>query len=396
MNIKEDNDNNQNQNIQQLPELLDIKQEEKIINKEKKPPKRTNTSGKYIGFYTRIITYSIIFIISLTLSIFCITKSLTIDKEKYINYEEKSNIDYKVNLKSNNFYETPYLEKDMIYIASLIKSIDINYLYDFTITEPSTIKFNYDVVGKLEIVDPVDKQVYFEKEYILLKNQQKIMNKEQKYYLNQPITIDYNYYNSLANSFKSTYGVDSESNLIVYLRIKKQNTNDSNNIKLNDQSNMSLTIPLSEKAINIKMDYKEINASKKAIKNQTIKINNILWIILSIIFLVIAIKSIYRLLKILPIFYKRPSLYDNYIKKILTEYDRLIVESVYCPEFEKFNLIKVKKITELVDVHDNLTLQILYYEVTKHQKSYFYIKKDKDIYLTVIKAVDLEVKDEKK
>ena len=380
----------------QLTKLKNKVKKDSEISSKIAPPSKIEESDKYIGFSTRVCFYSIICLISIALAIFCITKSLTINKEEYVTYQEKSDIDYRVNLKSNDFYESPYLKKDMIYIASLINGIDINFLYDFTITEPANITFNYDIIAKLEIVDPVDKQVYFEKEYTLLEKQQATIDQKQQYFINQPISIDYNYYNTLANSFKSTYGVDSESNLVVYLRINKTNTNDTDLIKINNVSNMSLTIPLSEKAINIQMDYKEIDASKTLIKEENIKITNVLFVILSILFLLIAVKMLHDLIKILPMFHKRPSLYDSYIKKILTEYDRLIVESSYCPEFEKYNLIKVKEFNELVDVHDNLNQPILYYEVTKHQKSYFYIKSNDDIYLTTIKAVDLEEQNEKK
>ena len=34
--------------------------------------------------------------------------------------------------------------------------------------------------------------------------------------------IDYSYYNSLANSFKQQYGVDTSSNLTVYLKVNKK------------------------------------------------------------------------------------------------------------------------------------------------------------------------------
>src|SRR5699024_10851236 len=106
-------------------------------------------------------------------------------------------------------------------------------------------------------------------------------------------------------SFKSTYGVDSESNLVVYLRINKNNTNDTDLIKISNQSNMSLTIPLSEKAINIQMDYKEINASKTLVKEENVKIENVIFVIFSIIFLLVAIQMLHKLIKILPIFHKK-------------------------------------------------------------------------------------------
>ena len=46
-------------------------------------------------------------------------------------------MDYKVFLKENNDFETPFLEKDKKYIASLIDHIDIDYKYAF--------KSNYDM-----------------------------------------------------------------------------------------------------------------------------------------------------------------------------------------------------------------------------------------------------------
>ena len=52
--------------------------------------------------------------------------SFDLSKDDYINYTEKSNIDYKVYLKENDFYEDEYLPKDMIYVASLIDNIKID------------------------------------------------------------------------------------------------------------------------------------------------------------------------------------------------------------------------------------------------------------------------------
>ena len=65
-----------------------------------------------------------------------------------INYIEKSNIDYKVYLKENNFYENEYLEKDKVYVASLIDKILIDFKYDFDIEKENDLAFKYDVIAK--------------------------------------------------------------------------------------------------------------------------------------------------------------------------------------------------------------------------------------------------------
>jgi hypothetical protein len=53
-------------------------------------------------------------------------------------------------------------------------------------------------------------------------------------------------------------------------------------------------------------------------------------------------------------------------------------------------IIKVNKFTELLDIHDNLQLPIIYYSINKHQKCYLYINHGNIIYLMIVKSVDLE------
>ena len=50
----------------------------------------------------------------------------------------------------------------------------------------------------------------------------------------------------------------------------------------------------------------------------------------------------------------------------------------------------VNSFSELLDVRDNLRVPIMFYIVSPHIKSKFYIKYGDDLYLLTIKAVDLE------
>ena len=55
--------------------------------------------------------------------------SYQLNEKYYIGYTERGNIDYDVYLKENEFYDSPYLEKDQSYVASLIDRIITSFSY---------------------------------------------------------------------------------------------------------------------------------------------------------------------------------------------------------------------------------------------------------------------------
>ena len=169
----------------------------------------------YLGYKSRIISYALLLFAFVGLSLLLFNNILSVNEIKVINYEETGNIDYKVNLKPNDFYEQEYLDKNMVYIASLIKNIDIGVTYNFLISEETDIDLSYEIVGRLSILDETGKNTIFEKEYVLLEEEliNSLGTREQK--ISEQIILDYDYYNSLASSFKATYGVEADSNLTI-------------------------------------------------------------------------------------------------------------------------------------------------------------------------------------
>ena len=87
---------------------------------------------------------------------------------------------------------------------------------------------------------------------------------------------------------------------------------------------------------------------------------------------------------------KKKSKYDKYISKLLKEYDRLIAESSTLLSLEEKEIITITKFSELLDIHDNLQLPIMYYVVKEHEECYFYINHENIIYLLKINANKLD------
>ena len=93
--------------------------------------KSQNDKKRRTKVMKRLIFDIIVFAILITIGTFLLIKSLNFETEKVIKYNEKSNLDYKVYLIKNDFYEQEYLEKDMLYVASLIDKILIDFDYKF-------------------------------------------------------------------------------------------------------------------------------------------------------------------------------------------------------------------------------------------------------------------------
>ena len=317
-----------------------------------------------------------------------LVKSLNFE-EKVLNYKETGFLDYRVYLKENDFYPNDYLDKDMIYVSSLIDHIDINFNYDFKIDENIDAKFTYNVMGELVILDKNGKKTYFTKEYNLLSSSNEIKDKN-IYNINQSIKIDYDEYNSLANEFKSSFGVETTSYLRVYLTVKKESNNQL--IKLdNVDSNIYLDIPLSEKSINMTIDYSNLNQSKSFIKEQNNVLDNAVYITITAAFILISIVILSKMLDLAAkLFSSKRNAYDKYVKKILKEYDRLIAETNHMPDFSEYKIIVISDFKELVDVRDNLKKPIMHFVAQQHFMSYFYIIDDMNLYLVKITNEDLE------
>ncbi|MBQ8472019.1 MAG: hypothetical protein IJ501_00795 [Bacilli bacterium] len=358
--------------------------------------KKVKSLRIYFSYNARLIICIIIFLALVLIGFNLFSKTINYVDLEDINYYEKSNLDYKVYLKENDFYENDYLDKDMLYVASIIDHIDLDFNYNFQIDKNIDLESTYKIIGKLVITDPSGKNTFFQKQYNLLNDKKININNKNFYEISEKLDIDYNYYNSLANRFKSSYGLDVKSNLIVYLKINNKNTNVEEVFSLNDNREMAIVIPLTERSITIQLNYNEINESNKVIKkSEYVLNNNIILLIQAILVLILSALMLFIIIKLLLVFNRKRSIYDKIVKKILNEYDRLVVETEFFPDLEKLTVIKINKFQELLDVRDNLKLPIMYYNVTSHHKCYFYIKDDNDLYLHTIKSIDLEGKYEK-
>lgn len=371
---------NKNTSLKETTINKKSKQEEKIVQTSQKERKKV-----YFSYHQRLLFNTLLCLLFLILSITYVYYSLDIAKEESITYSEKGSIDYKVCLKENNFYENLCIDKNMSYVASLIKNIPLIFNYNFSSSQDINLNSKYEVVANLVISNSENSTNYYNKKYILLPITE-VKNNDSNYaIINKDIDIDYEYYNTIASEFKSQYGIETSSVLNVSFIVY----NDSSDLSLSP-STTTISIPLSQKSINISMQSNDtLNNSKQELTKYVFALSNVFYLCLGIVCTILSIVFAIKTIRLFTKSITKKNNYDKYLDKILKEYDRLIVETTFLPNLSDYNIIKINKFSELLDVRDNLKLPIMYYNVTSHQKCHLYILKDNNLYLLTLKDIDM-------
>ena len=113
----------------------------------------------------KILILSILIVIFSYLSFFFFGKSVNSKTKVEFNYKEQGNIDYKVYLKKNDFYESEYLGEGMQYIAGLIKNIGISFNYGLSSDKEANYGSRYSINAKVVVTEKNnDKKILYTKE----------------------------------------------------------------------------------------------------------------------------------------------------------------------------------------------------------------------------------------
>ena len=341
----------------------------------------------YFSFGFRLLINAVLFAF---FGILCfVTASKTIEREKTtpIKYTDANQINYKVYLKENDLYSDNVLGMNRAYVASLIDHIDINYNYLFNIERITDMDFEHKVIAQL-VIENSNGAKYIDEEYVLKDVKKDKVKNSGNINIDESVVIDYNYYNELANKFKNKTVVDVISYLNVYIQVDKK-TNEKLNYNINEALRANVKIPLSERAIEINLVTDQGTVNKQVIPKGKVIFNPI-YLFIEIILFLITCFFMLKLIKYLVTLLKKDTKYDKYIRKILKDYDRVIVETRTNPDLTDCKIVDVISFEELLDVRDNIKQPIIYLNIADHQKGMFYVKNNNDIYRFMIKDSDLK------
>lgn len=293
------------------------------------------------------------------------------EKKITLNYKESGpDVDYKVYLKDNDFFDKKYLTKadNKTFITSLIDYINVEYNYVIQFDNKVSGKYRYYVVATLEANKNNGESNYWSKDYRIIDEKSVDVKDTTQYVIHNNVDVDYNKYNGILSSFKKTLNLNSSSGVLkVYLVVNSEL--ESNDIKAPIESKLLLIkLPLTELTIDASVDESSISNDVQTISK--VIDSNRLQIMKSIGYIYIgAIVVCIILLIYISKKKKNVNRYESELKKILSTYDSIIVNVKTLPDLTEYKVIDVMTFEELLDAHGEVRMPINYYR--DDLRSYF-------------------------
>ncbi len=322
--------------------------------------------------------------------------SLTFKKEYVVHYSDKSNLDYNVYLKTNEFYKTTFLPKDKNYISTLIDYVDANFNYTFKSAEDFELEYTYYIEADLVVNNNEGKNIFKQEETILPKKSFKNVENN-TFSVAENIKIDYGKYNRLASDFVSNFDLSANSKVVVSLYVNILGKHQEFDKELRDKAVIRLEIPLTSKTVDITMDYKLCNNVEEIFQYKTTLISNPVLFTWSIIFAILDIVGITTVVLYIVKTRSCKTIYAKKLKRILRDYEHYISWTKHSKKIEEedIRIEYMKSFDDIINIRDSIEKPILFYEEIEGERAKFYILDDKVAYVYIMDSKDLKSKNEK-
>ena len=334
---------------------------------------RRNRKRWISNIVAAIVMVSVLFLISVITFAY-------ISKTYYAKYTETSDVDYKVQLLPNEFYDSEYLGKDQTYVASLIDNVIANFKYDLMAdAEDVYYEYSYKTEAELQIIDGDSNEAIFNPVYPLTERDRETHSTNEPLTINELVVLDYGMYNDLAEKFVTTYDLtDVKSTLIVKLHIKIYSVSPSLGTKTVNDHVIALDIPLTDKTVDVQMtagvpvaDEKLIAISGGAAK-EIFKVSSVIFGIIDALLIALLIAFMY-------LTRTQDITYNGKIRKILSQYKSHIQKINSKFDFNGYQVIEVDSFDELLEIRDTIQKPILMYENEDKTATEFFIPTDTHI-----------------
>lgn len=317
-------------------------------------------------YFVKAIILFVLIIITLSISIRNNNKSS-------ICYKENSNVDYKVYLKENEFYDKNYSQKDNQYIASLIDYIVADFCYDLEIYE-FDIKYDYKyrLEAEVNVEEKETNKSIYNFEDVLVPEKKFEGKNDKTISIKEKVNIDYNKYNDLIKKFVTIYDLDEAiATLTIKMCINIEGIDGNFQREESDEYLISLDIPLTTKTVGIDLNTNLIGCENELITCETNKMAG--WKILILVLVFMEIRYIVKLCKYMSKNRTPEDIYRLELNKILSNYGSYIQKINNEFNMKKYEIITIDKFNDILEIRDTIQEPILRFESEEELKTYFMI-----------------------
>ncbi len=335
----------------------------------------------------RNVIYIILMVIFTVFAYLLFDRGFNVKTKIVVNYQEKSDLKYKVYLHDNDIYNRDYIGMNDRYITKLVDNIMVDFNYNIMFDKNISGYYTYKVAGTLVAYQDDINDSLWEKDYVLLNDITEVLNANdlKSIQIKDGINIDYDKYQDELNKFKQDYDIDVSGCLMVKVIIKENLDFYYVDKLVEDEKEIKMIIPLSYDTfkINVINDNNNIDKFYDFSKKESV---NYLFLIIGAFSLSLGISFLALTIRNMILSYKKTSDYQKELRMILKDYSDIIVEVKRFYNKKKYNLIYVDTFKELMDVYNKVGNPISYREVKKDKEAIFIIIDDDNAWIYRLNA----------
>ena len=293
-----------------------------------------------------------------------------------IDYEDSSDIVYKVNYKDDN-----YKVNNDRYVSDMVEDIDIIYKYNNLVSEYVSGYYRYNIEGYLVAYEDDITNSLWEKEYQLLEDKTIVIDdgNVNSIKIDDKIKIDFNKYRDIVYDFIGDYDIDIEGYLSIKINIfESLNFSSLDNI-YEDNKVITINIPLTDDIF--KINVNNINDKDSYYEFTSKKGMNIVLIIIGAFCASVALSLFVLVVRQFKYIYVSQNEYNKELDNILSKYDDCIVKVKRFYVNKKYNMIYVDSFSELLDVYEKKNKMISFKEIKRNSESIFVIIDEDDAWI---------------
>ena len=352
--------------------------------------KKTKKSKRALKKWARVFIILFLSIITICSFVLIIKGIFPNNNEAPVySYNMKRNIDYKVYLHKNSFYEEEYIGMGKQYTSELIDYVDINFDYQYNGSKLTDVVYNYnikaDIIGEYENSDNGNSELWTKK-YVLLDKKEKEISDTTSFNIKENLKIDYSKYNEIVNNFKKEFRLAIDAYLKIRLNIEYSGKIEGYKDEIKETDYLEIYIPLSKSTINIDTNYAEDNSKTVVPKLDKEKNKELLYAgIVLLTFTIVVFSLVYN-----KVFVSNKTLYFKKLQKILKDYSEIIVESSTMLNYDDLEVLDITNFDDMVDIEEEVKSPIIFYEHIKDKESWFIVLKGKYAYRYILSSDELD------
>lgn len=329
------------------------------------------------SMYYKSIYYVLLMVIFGVLAYLFLNSGFTTETKVVVNYEDTSEIFYKVNYMDNKYDDM----NNNKYVSSMIDDIDISYIYDNILSEYISGYYKYSVSGYLIAYEDDITNSLWEKKYQLVDEKTVVLdkNKINSIKIEDSFIFDFKTYRNEIQQFVNDSGIDVNGYMHIRINILEfLNFNDMEN-EYSDNKVITLNIPLNQDVFKITVNNLDNKDSYYEFNNK--RAMNLIFLLIGAFCLALSFTFLVMVFKQIIYIHNVQSRYKRDLKTILSKYDECIVKVKSLYTNKKYNMIYVESFSELMDVYYKRCKMISFKEIKRDCESVFVIIDGEDAWI---------------